>query len=154
MNATVILIVLTASACACGGQVDKQPGTQRGPMDPISALKEVCDVLTRDPLSPVAARDALGRSSVAWVRAGRVVAAADASEPNHVELELPAPVSLDALAQAFGEGHPAPRLHPGESAEVLFYPAAIDGRQHTCAIIARTGADGVRAVSVRRDPRL
>jgi hypothetical protein len=72
----------------------------------------------------------------------------------HVELDLPAPVALEAFEHAFGEGHPAPRLHPGDAAEVLYYPAAPDGRQHTCAIIARVGADGVRAVAVRRDPRL
>jgi hypothetical protein len=35
-----------------------------------------------------------------------------------------------------------------------YYPAAADGRKHTCAIIARVSADGVRAVAVRRDPRL
>lgn len=148
------LFALTA-ACACGARVDKQPAsTVREPMDTISTLNEVCEVLTRDPLTPAETREALGRSSAAWVRAARVIAAADATEPNHVELDLPAPVALDAFDHAFGDGHPAPRLHPGDLAEVLYYPASADGRQHTCAIIARAGADGVRAVAVRRDPRL
>ena len=40
------------------------------------------------------------------------------------------------------------------------FSAAVDQRptpperHYTCAIIARVGADGVRAVSVRRDPRV
>lgn len=123
-------------------------------MDTISTLNEVCEVLTRDPLSPAAAREALGRSGAAWVRAGRVIAAADAVEPNHVELDLPAPVALETFDRAFGDGHPAPRLHPRDATEVLYYPAAADGRKHTCAIIARVSADGVRAVAVRRDPRV
>jgi hypothetical protein len=155
MNARAFLIALAAAGCTSGARVDQPPAsTVREPMDTISTLKEVCDLLTRDPLSPAAAREALGRSGTAWVRAGRVIAAADAPEPNHVELDLPSPIALEALARAFGDGHPAPRLHPGDAAEVLYYPAAPDGRQHTCAIIARVGADGVRAVAVRRDPRL
>lgn len=155
MIARAFLIALAAAGCTSGARVDKQPvSTVREPMDTISTLNEVCEVLTRDPLSPAAAREALGRSGAAWVRAGRVIAAADAPEPNHVELDLPAPVALEAFDRAFGDGHPAPRLHPGDTAEVLYYPAAADDRQHTCAIIARVGADGVRAVAVRRDPRL
>jgi hypothetical protein len=155
MIARAFLIALAAAGCACGARVDKQPvSTVREPMDTISTLKEVCEVLTRDPLSPTATREALDRSGVAWVRAGRVIAAADAPEPNHVELDLPAPVALDTFDRAFGDGHPAPRLHPGDTAEVLYYPAADNDRQHTCAIIARVGADGVRTVAVRRDPRL
>jgi hypothetical protein len=155
MNTRAFLIALVAAGCASGTRVDNQPAsTVREPMDTISTLNEVCEVLTRDPLSPAAAREALGRSGAAWVRAGRVIAATDAPEPNHVELDLPAPVALEAFDRAFGEAHPAPRLHPGDAAEVLYYPAAPDGRQHTCAIIARVGADGVRAVAVRRDPRL
>jgi hypothetical protein len=155
MNTRAFLIALVAAGCASGARVDNQPAsTVREPMDTISTLNEVCEVLTREPLSPAAAREAIGRSSAAWVRAGRVIAAADAPEPNHVELDLPAPVALEAFEHAFGEGHPAPRLHPGDAAEVLYYPAAPEGRQHSCAIIARVGADGVRAVAVRRDPRL
>jgi hypothetical protein len=155
MSARIVVIALTAAGCACGTPVDKQPASPvREPMDTISTLKEVCEVLTRDSLSPAAAREALGRSGTEWVRSGRVIAAADAREPNHVELELPAPVALAAFDQAFGGGHPAPRLHPEASAEVLYYPTGIDDRQHTCAVIARVGADGVRVVAVRRDPRL
>ena len=155
MTTRVFLIALVAAGCASGARVDNQPAsTVREPMDTISTLKEVCEVLTRDPLSPAAAREALGRSGAAWVRAGRVIAAVDAPEPNHVELDLPAPVALEAFDHAFGEGHPAPQLHPGDAAEVLYYPADPDGRQHSCAIIARVGSDGVRAVAVRRDPRL
>lgn len=155
MSARIIVLALAAACGACSAPVDKQTANPvRKPMDTISTLKEVCEVLSRDSLSPAAARDALGRSGSAWVRAGRVISAADTGEPNHVELELPAPVALDAFDQAFGGGHPAPQLHPGDSAEVLYYPAAVDDRQHTCAIIARVSADGVRAVAVRRDPRL
>lgn len=155
MNTRAFLIAIVAAGCACGARVDNQPpSTAREPMDTISTLNEVCEVLTRDPLSLAAAREALGRSGAAWVRAGRVIATADAPEPNHVELDLPAPVALEAFDRAFGEGHPAPRLHPGDAAEVLYYPPAPDGRQHSCAIIARVGTDGVRAVAVRRDPRL
>jgi hypothetical protein len=155
MTTRAFLIALVAAGCASGARVDNQPAsTVREPMDTISTLKELCEVLTRDPLSPAAAREALGRSGAAWVRAGRVIAAADATEPNHVELDLPALVALEAFDHAFGEGHPAPQLHPGDPAEVLYYPAAPDGRQHSCAIIARVGTDGVRAVAVRRDPRL
>lgn len=155
MTARAFLIALVAAGCTSGARVDSPPAsTVREPMDTISTLKEVCEILTRDPLSPAAAREALGESGAAWVRAGRVIAAADAPEPNHVELDLPAPVALETFARAFGDGHPAPRLHPGDAAEVLYYPTAPDGRQHACAIIARVGADGVRAVAVRRDPRL
>lgn len=155
MTVRTLLIAIAAAGCASGARVDPSPAsTVRDPMDTISTLKEVCELLTRDPLSPATAREALGRSDAAWVRAGRVIAAADAPEPNHVELDLPAPIALEAFARAFGDGHPAPRLHPGDAAAVLFYPAAPDDRQHTCAIIAQVGADGVRAVAVRRDPRL
>jgi hypothetical protein len=97
------LLALAAAGCACSARVDKQPAsTVREPMDTISTLNEVCEVLTRDPLTPAAAREALGRSSAAWVRAGRVIAAADATEPNHVELELPAPVALALLSHHHG----------------------------------------------------
>jgi hypothetical protein len=155
MIARAFLVALAAAGCASGARVDKQPAsTVREPMDTISALNEVCEVLTRDPLSPAAAREGLSQSGAAWVRAGRVIAAVDASEPNHVELDLPAPVALEMFDRAFGDGHPAPRLHPGDTAEVLYYPAAVTGRQYACAIIARVGADGVRAVAVRCDPRL
>lgn len=123
-------------------------------MDTIRALEEVCDVLTRDALTPAAARDALSRSSAEWVRGGEVVAAHDASEPNHVELRLPAPVALDAFEQAFGDGHPAPPLHPGSTTDVLYYPTATADRTHSCAIIARLSEAGVRTVAVRRDPTL
>jgi hypothetical protein len=123
-------------------------------MDTISALSEVCEILTRDPLSPAAARDALGHSGAAWVRAARVVAAEGDPAPNHVELDLPAPLSQDAFERAFGAGREAPMLHPDSPTEVLYYPAAPAERHHTCAIIARVGTDGVRAVAVRRDPRV
>ena len=123
-------------------------------MEPIRALTEVCEILTRDSLSPAAARDALGRSGVAWVRSARVVAAEGGSEPNHVELELPAPIPQDALERAFGARREAPMLHPDSPTEVLYYPAAPAERHHTCAIIARVGADGVRTLAVRRDPRV
>jgi len=123
-------------------------------MDTIGTLREVCEVLTRDRLSPAAAREALGQSSTAWVRAGRVIADAGATEPNHVEFELPSAITMDALAHAFGEGHPAPRLHPQDPPEVLYYPAPLEGRQHACALIARLAGDGARTIFVRRDPRL
>ncbi|HEX8110766.1 MAG TPA: hypothetical protein VF516_23705 [Kofleriaceae bacterium] len=110
MTARTFLIALVAAGCASGARVDNQPAsTVRDPMDTISTLKEVCEVLTRDPLSPAAAREALGRSGAAWVRAGRVIAAVDAPEPNHVELDLPAPVALEAGRLA---GHDDDRPRP------------------------------------------
>lgn len=155
MSWRAIPIVLAMIACTSGARGNEHKmGKPRGDMEPIEALNEVCEILTRDPLSPAAARDALGRASAAWVRSARVVAAEGDTEPNHVELELPAPLSQDALERAFGEGHEAPMLHPDSPTEVLFYPAAPPERRHTCAIIARVGTDGVRAVAVRRDPRV
>lgn len=155
MSWRVALSALVIVACASGtrGSEDKTD-KPRGDMDPISALSEVCEILTRDTLSPAAAREALGRSGAAWVRAARVVAAEGDTEPDHVELELPAPLPRDALEHAFGAGREAPMLHPGSPTEVLYYPAAPAARRHTCAIIARIGAEGVRAVAVRRDPRV
>ena len=149
--ATVISVMMIA--CAPGARSDHKT-EPRGNMDTISALNEVCEILTRDPLSPAAARDALSHSGAAWVRTARVVAADGGDEPNHVELELPAPLARDALEQAFGVGREAPMLHPESPTEVLYYPAAPAGRHHTCAIIARVGGDGVRTVAVRRDPRV
>jgi hypothetical protein len=60
----------------------------------------------------------------------------------------------EAFEHTFGAGREAPMLHPDSPTEVLYYPAAPAERHHTCAIIARVGADGVRAVAVRRDPRV
>lgn len=111
-------------------------------------------MLTRDPLSPAAARDALGHSGAAWLHTARVVAAQDDTEPNHVEITLPAPIPQDAFEHAFGAGREAPMLHPDSPTEVLYYPAVPAERHHTCAIIARIDADGIRTVAVRRDPRL
>ena len=75
MITRAFLIALVAAGCASGARVDNQPAsTVREPMDTISALNEVCEVLTRDPLSPTAAREALGRSGVAWVRTAPLVA--------------------------------------------------------------------------------
>lgn len=123
-------------------------------MDTISALNEICEILTRDTLSPATARDALGHSGNAWVRTARVIAADGDTEPNHVEVDFPAPVPRDAFEHAFGTGREAPMLHPDSPTEVLYYPATPADRHHTCAIIARVAADGVRAVAVRRDPRV
>jgi hypothetical protein len=99
-------------------------------------------------------RDALGHSGAAWIRTARVVATAGDPAPNHVELDLPGPLPRDAFERAFGAGREAPMLHPDRPTEVLYYPAVPAERHHTCAIIARVGADGVRAVAVRRDPRV
>lgn len=155
-SVTIAAIAMAALACASGARGgDSTPdGRPRGNMDAITALKELCELLTRDELSPAVARDALARSSAVWVRAGRVVSAADDTEPNHVELELPTPVARDAFERAFGAGTEAPLLHPHSPIEVLYYPAAPADRHHSCAIIARVAADGIRAVAVRRDPRL
>ena len=155
MSWRAALIALVVIGCASGTRGSKHKTEEpRGDMDTISALTEVCEVLTRDRLSPAAARDALGRSGAAWVRTARMVAAEGDREPNHVEIDLPAPVPRETFEQAFGAGREAPMLHPGSPTEVLYYPAAPAERHHTCAIIARVGADGVHAVAVRRDPRV
>ena len=152
-RAAVIAVVM--AACASGTQHSaRKMDDPRGNMDTISALKEVCEILTRDPLSPAAARDALGRSTAVWLRTARVVAAENDAEPNHVELTLPSPLPQDAFEHAFGPGREAPMLHPDSPTEVLYYPAVPTDRQHTCAVITRIEADGIRAVAVRRDPRL
>jgi len=155
MSLRAALIAIVMVACASGARGNEHKTDEpRGNMDTISALNEVCEILTRDMLSPAAAREALGRSGAAWVRTARVIAAEGDTEPNHVELDLPAPLSRNVLEQAFGAGREAPMLHPDSPTEVLYYPAAPAERHHTCAIIARVGADGVRAVAVRRDPRV
>ncbi len=153
LRAALIAVVIVACASGTRGNEHK-PDEPRGNMDTINALNEVCEILTRDTLSPAAARDALGHSGTAWVRTARVVAAEGDSEPNHVELDLPAPLPRNALEQAFGAGREAPMLHPDSPTEVLYYPTASAERHHTCAIIARISADGVHAVAVRRDPRV
>lgn len=155
MSWSETLIALVMVACASGTQRSPhEMDEHRGDMDTISALKEVCDIMTRDPLSPAAARDALSRSTASWLRTARVVAAENDAEPNHVEIALPSPLPQGAFEHAFGPGREAPMLHPDSPTEVLFYPATPSDRQHTCAVIARVDADGIRAVAVRRDPRL
>lgn len=153
------LALLTIASCTPRSESPQPTHTTpdqrpRGNMDSITALKEVCELLTRDALSPAAAREGLRASEVAWVRAGRLITDAADAEPNHVELELPAPIEPATLERAFGAGTTAPRLHPESAREVLYYPAPADDRHHSCAIIARVVADGVRSVAVRRDPRL
>jgi hypothetical protein len=149
------LIALVMVACASGTQRSPHKMDEsRGDMDTFSALKKVCDIMTRDPLSPAAARDALGRSTAAWLRTARVVAAEGDAEPNHVGITLPSPLPQDAFEHAFGPGREAPMLHPDSPTEVLYYPEVPTDRHHTCAVIARLEADGIRDIAVRRDPRL
>jgi hypothetical protein len=151
---TILLIVgMVACASTTRGN-ERKTDEPRGDMDTIGALNEICEVLTRNPLTPATAREALARSTVAWVRSARVIAAEGDVEPNHVELDLPVPLDRGALDHAFGVGREAPMLHPDSPTEVLYYPAVRAERRHTCAIIARVGADGVRAVAIRRDPRV
>lgn len=155
MTWRTILLILGMVACASTTRGNEHKTDEpRGDMDTIGALNEVCEVLTRDPLTPAAAREALAHFTAAWVRSARVIAAEGDVEPNHVELDLPAPLDRSALDHAFGDGHEAPMLHPDSPTEVLYYPAVPAERHHTCAIIARVGADGVRTIAIRRDPRV
>jgi hypothetical protein len=153
MKRLALLIILALLGCASRRQ-GREHEQEKLPMNEISALKEVCEILTRDPLSPATARDALSRSTSVSVRAARVVDVLGGAEPSHVELDLPTPLPLAELDRAFGAGREGTLLHPESPIEWMYYPAAPADRRHTCAIIARVVADGVRFVTVRRDPRV
>lgn len=143
-----MLVALSLAGCASAR------GGDRAPQAPVSiaAVTEVCDILRRDPLSPAATREALGRSALPAVRAARVPAAAGAAEPNIVELDLPAAVPLAAFERAYGAGSEGVQLHLGEPIEWVYYTRAPTQPRVTCAIIARLAGDGsVRFVTVRRD---
>jgi hypothetical protein len=142
-RATLMALV----ACASGRQ-GRQP---EKPVDELAAVTEVCQILTRDPLSPVAAREALGRSASPAVRAARVIDAVGGAAPNVVELELPRAVPLAAFDQAFGAGEPSVQLHLGDPLEWAYSSKALAQQHVTCAIFARVADDGVRFVTVRRD---
>ncbi len=78
-----------------------------------------------------------------------IVTEAD-GEVAHVELELRAPGSLDALAVAFGEYTTPPALHPGERRAVFYVERP--SQPATCAVIARLARAGtVTGVTIRRD---
>lgn len=154
MRLAVVITAVVTVACTSGARPAHpwpQPGND---MDAISGIEEVCEVMTRDVLSPAEAREALGRSPAEWVRLAEVVAAEGADEPDLVELALPAPVTRTELEAAFGAGHEAPPLHPDHPLEVLYYPPPRADRRHDCAVLARVDGDETRQVTVRRDPRL
>src|SRR5262245_61863711 len=128
-----MLFTLALAGCASGRGRDRD---SKPPVS-IAAVTEVCDILRRDPLSPAATREALGRSALPTVRAARVTAAAGAAEPNIVELDLPAAVPLAAFERAYGAGSESVRIHLGEPIEWVYNPPASAQPRVTCAIIAR-----------------
>jgi hypothetical protein len=144
------LITLTLGACASSPH-GREHELENVPMS-ISPVAEICEILTREPLTPDAAREALGRSGSPVVRAARVFDAVDRTEPNVIELELPDAVPLATFEHAFGRGDESVRIHLGDPVEWVYAPPSPAGRRHRCAIIARVADDGVRVVIVRRDP--
>jgi hypothetical protein len=69
----------------------------------------------------------------------------DGAAPAHVTLQLATPLSAGDLEGAFGEPRRAYPDHPGEPVDLLFeLPVAV-------TLIAAESADGVRAVTLRRD---
>ena len=122
-------------------------------IDVVSILMALCRLLARDPLTMDDVRPELADLPVP----ATVEPEPGTDAPAFVQLTLskPSPLTLDALAEAFGSYSRLPRSDRQAPTEFIFYVDWPDF-PYTCALIAEQALDqaDLQTVTIRRDIRL
>lgn len=124
-----------------------------GDIDLITTLRELCRLLSQDPLTMDQVRSVLNDLPMV----ATVEPEPGNDVPAHVRLVLPesSQPEIDDLVEAFGSFKRLPRLHRQGVDKHIAYIDLAD-YPFTCALIAETERDQlpVQAITIRRDIRL
>jgi hypothetical protein len=137
----------------------------------IETIQNVCELLSRDPLTAKQVAESLGKVTEAGelakpfqvkpsdttFSAASVVVDNSGSAPAYVELTPVQPIPIAALRARYTDAHPLARRDYNKPDQMLFN-VDIPNMPRTCAIIADLTKQGddiaARKLTIRRDVRL